>query len=168
MEIKICKGDITKMNTDAIVNAANTSLLGGSGVDGTIHRAAGKELLADCRGLNGCKVGEAKLTKGYNLKARYIIHTVGPVYNGGHKKEAELLYRCYYNSLALAQEHGIKTIAFPCISTGIYQYPFKEACKVALTAAMDFNKRDHGIAEVTFVCFSDLDYESFLEIYDNI
>jgi O-acetyl-ADP-ribose deacetylase (regulator of RNase III) len=154
----IIQGDITKLEVDAIVNAANNTLLGGGGVDGAIHRAAGKELLEECRQLNGCKTGKTKITKGYRLPARYIIHTVGPVYKDGSRNEAELLASCYRESLILAASNGIKTIAFPCISAGIYGYPFKEACLIALRTVENFLQENNHISKVFMVCFSDEDY----------
>lgn len=165
--IRILKADITKVQADAIVNAANSSLLGGSGVDGAIHRAAGKELLEECRKLNGCKTGEAKITKGYNLPSKYIIHTVGPVYRGGNYGEAELLYKCYNNSLSLTKNNEIKTIAFPCISTGIYGYPFEEACEIALNAISHFLNENSFLDEVLLICFSDKDYLAYLDVFRN-
>ncbi|WP_035609614.1 O-acetyl-ADP-ribose deacetylase [Haloferula sp. BvORR071] len=157
--MKAIQGDITKLEVDAIVNAANTSLLGGGGVDGAIHRAAGPELVAECRMLNGCKTGEAKITKGYRLPAKHVIHAVGPVWNGGTGKQAELLTSCYRNSLELAAKHGLKSIAFPAISTGIYGYSIEQATAIAVKTAPDFVK-EHPL-EVTFCCFSAKD----LEIY---
>jgi len=164
--VQIIQGDITKLDVDAIVNAANSSLLGGGGVDGAIHRAAGKQLLEECRKLNGCHPGEAKITKGYMLPARYIIHTVGPVYRGGDKGEPEILYSCYRNSLTLALENQIKTIAFPCISTGIYGYPFQEACKIALNEVFDFLQSAQNL-KVLLVCYDDNDYEVYNEVLCN-
>ena len=154
-KIKIHKRDITKLNVDALVNAANTTLLGGGGVDGAIHRAAGKELMEECKKLNGCKTGVAKITRGYNLSAKYVIHTVGPVWNGGKHNEDELLSRCYRNSLKLAVENGIKSIAFPAISTGVYRFPLERATKIALDEVAKFLKENDEIEKVIFVCFDD-------------
>lgn len=160
MNIQIIKGDITQLDVDAIVNAANSSLLGGGGVDGAIHRAAGKELLAECRLLGGCKTGEAKITKGYNLKARYIIHTVGPVYHN-REDDAVLLASCYKSSMALALENDIHSIAFPAISTGIYGYPKDKACKIAVSTIKEYDKYD---IDVYFVCFDSETYTLYNDL----
>ena len=164
--VEIIEGDITALALDAIVNAANESLLGGGGVDGAIHRAAGRGLLEECRALGGCATGEAKLTGGYNLPARFVIHTVGPVYADGKRGEARLLAACYANSLKLAREHGIKTIAFPCISTGVYGYPFEAACKVALGAIGDFLLRDERMEKIVLVCFGAADYALYKAVLE--
>ncbi len=159
--LSLIQGDITKLAVDAIVNAANSSLLGGGGVDGAIHRAAGPELLAECRLLHGCKTGDAKLTKGYRLPARYVIHTVGPVWQGGTQGEPELLASCYRRSLALATQHGLKTVAFPNISTGVYGYPKADACKVAIDTVTALLQTDTTIEQLTFVCFDDENYRLY-------
>jgi len=164
--IHIIHGDITRLEVDAIVNAANTSLLGGGGVDGAIHRAAGSQLLEACRKLNGCRQGEAKITPGYQLPAKYVIHTVGPVYSGGDKGEPEILYSCYLNSLSLAVDYQIKTIAFPCISAGAFGYPFQDACKIALNAVFDFLYCVQNI-KVFLVCYRDHDYKEYLMALNN-
>lgn len=155
MQIEIIKGDITKQEVDAIVNAANTSLLGGGGVDGAIHRAAGKELEFACRMLNGCKTGQAKITEGYNLPSRHIIHTPGPVWQDGEHGEPELLRSCYQNSLMLAAKTGCKTVAFPSISTGIYRFPVTQACEIALETMRHFEDPGNVIKKVIVVCFVD-------------
>jgi O-acetyl-ADP-ribose deacetylase (regulator of RNase III) len=152
--IEIVRGDITGCEVDAIVNAANESLLGGGGVDGAIHRAAGPGLLAECRALGGCPTGEARITGGHNLKARHVIHTVGPVWRGGGEGELQLLASCYRNSLALAVANGLRTIAFPSISTGAYGYPIGAACRIALSETLRFLEGDVTIEKVIFVCFS--------------
>jgi O-acetyl-ADP-ribose deacetylase (regulator of RNase III) len=153
--IEIIKGDITLQKADAIVNAANNSLLGGGGVDGAIHEAAGEELLAECRTLNGCETGEAKMTKGYNLPAKCVIHTVGPVWRGGNHNEKELLASCYRNCLKLASDNNLRTIAFPSISTGAYGFPSEPAAEIALTEIRRFLKSNSTIEKVVIVCFSE-------------
>ena len=160
--MKILRGDITRLAVDAIVNAANTSLLGGGGVDGAIHRAAGPGLLAECRALGGCPTGEARITRGHGLPARWVIHTVGPVWRGGERGERELLARCYRNSLALAARHAIETIAFPAISTGAYGFPPDEACRIALGEVERALEEHASIREVIFVCFDRLTEASYL------
>jgi O-acetyl-ADP-ribose deacetylase (regulator of RNase III) len=160
--IEIRQGDITRLAVDAIVNAANRSLLGGGGVDGAIHRAAGPQLLAECRGLGGCPTGEARITKGYHLPAKHVIHTVGPVYKG-HPNDARLLADCYGNSLRLALDHGLRTIAFPAISCGVYGYPIGDACQVALETTIAFIESHAAIEKVIFILFS----QDNLQVYQN-
>lgn len=155
MTLELHRGDITKLAVDAIVNAANSSLLGGGGVDGAIHRAAGPELLDECRALRGCPTGEARITRGYRLPARHVIHTVGPVWRGGADGEPELLASCYRNSLQLAVEHDIRTIAFPAISCGVYGYPIEQATRIAVAEVQTFLTVHPSIARVLFVCFGD-------------
>jgi len=171
MESKLValKGDITRLKVDAIVNAANRSLLGGGGVDGAIHRAAGRELYEECKTLGGCRTGEAKITKGYKLPAKYVIHTVGPIYGRENGREAELLANCYKNSLRLAAENNIQTIAFPSISTGAYGYPIEEASKIAVTTVKEVldDEKAH-IEKVYFVAFSDADLKVYQELLSNI
>lgn len=165
-KISLVKGDITKLKVDAIVNAANKSLLGGGGVDGAIHRAAGKELLEECRRLNGCETGDAKLTKGYNLPASFVIHTVGPVYNGGKYQEAEKLASCYRRSLEIATENDIKTISFPNISTGVYGYPKDEAAEIAIQTVKEFLQKNTVIEEVIFCVFDDENLNLYNRLLD--
>ena len=158
---RLVRGDITTLEVDAVVNAANSTLLSGGGVDGAIHNAAGPELLEACRKLGGCPTGEARITPGFGLRARWIIHTVGPVWKGGGKREAELLASCYHECLKIAEEHSVKTIAFPAISTGVYAYPIVQATEVAIREVANFG-RDHPLdMEVVFCCYSGEDYSVY-------
>lgn len=167
-KIELIKGDITKQQTDAIVNAANTSLLGGGGVDGAIHRAGGKAILDDCEAIRnrqgGCKTGEAVITNGGNLPAKYVIHTVGPVWNGDKAEKEQLLANSYNNSLKLAVANGVKSIAFPNISTGIYHFPKDKAAAIAVATVQDFLNENDSIDEVVFVCFDDENYDLYSEL----
>jgi O-acetyl-ADP-ribose deacetylase (regulator of RNase III) len=165
-KIEVRQGDITQLDVDAIVNAANTSLLGGGGVDGAIHRAAGPQLLAECRGIGGCPTGEARITRGYRLQARHVIHTVGPVYRGT-PRDRELLSSCYRNSLALAVQHKLRSIAFPAISCGVYGYPIEDACRVAVDTTCGFLETHPSLEKVIFILFSAGDlkvYQDYLAL----
>jgi len=160
-KIDLVLGDITELKVDAIVNAANNTLLGGGGVDGAIHRAAGPQLLEECRKLKGCPTGEARITRGYRLPAKHVIHTVGPVWTGGNRHEDDLLRACYLNTMILAAENGIRTIAFPSISTGAYGFPIDRAAKIAVTAISKCLATMEGFERVIFVCFSKSDYDIY-------
>ena len=162
--IEIVQGDITRQRVDAIVNAANTTLLGGGGVDGAIHRAAGPELLEECRALGSCSTGQARITKGYSLPAKWVIHTVGPVWHGGDSGEDDMLASCYRNSLALAERHDLKTIAFPSISTGAYRFPRERAAGISVTETLRFLGSNQSVEKVVFVCFSRDDYELYVRV----
>jgi len=159
--IEIIKNDITTLVVDAIVNAANSCLLGGGGVDGAIHRAAGRELLAECRLLGGCKTGQAKITKGYRLPARFVIHTVGPVWNGGNHDEHELLASCYRNCFALARKESLRTLAFPAISCGVYRFPVDQAVEIAVRETVEELGRNESLEKVIFACFGDDVYSAY-------
>ena len=166
--MEIMQGDITKLDVDAIVNAANRSLLGGGGVDGAIHRAAGPKLLEECRKLEGCNTGEAKITKGYNLKARHVIHTVGPVYSG-KAEDSRLLSQCYFNSLLLASQNSLYSIAFPAISCGVYGYPIHDACRIAIDTVCRFLKEGKSsVTKVIFILFSSKDYNIYEKYLNEI
>lgn len=164
----VIQDDITQLQVDAIVNAANNTLLGGGGVDGAIHRAAGPELLEECRKLHGCDTGQAKITKGYQLTAKWVIHTVGPVWEGGNSGEDELLAQCYRNSLALAVQNGIKTIAFPAISTGAYGFPLHRATKIAVNEVNNFLQSNDSLEQAIFVCFGQNAYNCYLQVMQEI
>lgn len=160
--VEVIEGDITKQRVDAIVNAANTSLLGGGGVDGAIHRAAGPELKNECETLDGCATGDAKITKGYKLPAKHVIHAVGPVWRDGQHGEAELLASCYRRSLALARQHGLTSIAFPAISTGAYRFPLEPATAIAVTEVRKFLEQNPNFEKVVFVCFGKAVYDAYV------
>jgi len=164
--ISVSLGDITKVNVDAIVNAANTSLLGGGGVDGAIHQAAGSRLLDECRTLGGCETGEARITKGYDLPARWVIHTPGPIWREGNHHEDELLANCYKNCFNLVEEYNIKSIAFPSISTGVYSFPIERATKIALKETQTFLNQNNHVTNVQFVCFNDTAYMVYKKLKD--
>jgi len=166
--IELLQGDLTVMDVNAIVNAANESLLGGGGVDGAIHRAAGPELLAECRTLRGCPTGQAKITRGYGLPAKHVIHTVGPVYRDGNSGEPELLRACYENSLRLAVDHGLRTIAFPAISCGVYGYPIEDAADIALSTTVDFLTAAESIDRVVFALFSQPALNTYRGVADEL
>jgi O-acetyl-ADP-ribose deacetylase (regulator of RNase III) len=166
--IRIMMGDITTLDVDAIVNAANPTLLGGEGVDGMIHWAAGSRLLEECRSIGGCPTGEARITGGYNLPARYVIHTVGPVYSIDRENAPQLLAACYLNSLKLAVDHGIGTIAFPAISCGVYGYPVEKAGRIALDTTREFLDKNESIAKVIFVLYSTRHYEVYMEYFNSL
>jgi O-acetyl-ADP-ribose deacetylase (regulator of RNase III) len=166
-KLEIRQGDITQLDVDAIVNAANTSLLGGGGVDGAIHRAAGPQLLEDCRSIGGCPTGEARITKGYRLLARHVIHTVGPVYSGS-ARDREKLSSCYRSSLALAVKHRLASIAFPAISCGVYGYPIEEACRVALDTTAEFLETHPSLQKVIFILFSAADLKVYKDYFNQL
>ena len=166
--IEIFEGDITKIEVDAVVNAANTSLLGGGGVDGAIHRAAGPELLAETRKIGGCPTGEARVTKGYRLPAKWVIHTVGPIWSGGNRNEDEFLASCYKNSLKAATQIGAVTVAFPSISTGAYRFPLERAVDIALRETKSFLQTNQSIEKVIFVCFGSEGYKKYEEVLKEV
>ena len=166
--IEIIQGDITKQHVDAIVNAANTSLLGGGGVDGAIHRAAGPQLLEECKTLNGCATGEAKITHGYQLPAKWVIHTVGPVWHGGGHHEKDLLANCYQQCFFLAEKHDISRIAFPSISTGAYRFPLEQATRIAIAETRHFLDSSSKLGKVIFVCFNQPVYNCYKQIFANV
>jgi len=166
--LEIMLGDITRLEVDAIVNAANESLLGGGGVDGAIHRAAGPELLAECKQLRGCRTGESRITAGYRLPAKFVIHTVGPVWRGGSNREPELLASCYRTSLSLAVEHGIETLAYPAISCGVYGYPYEPAARIAIRETTSFLDQQESIQKIVFACFGDELYRVYERVLREI
>ena len=168
VQIEVIQGDITKLKVDAIVNAANTTLLGGGGVDGAIHRAAGPQLLDECRHLRGCSTGDAKITKGYHLAAKFVIHTVGPVWAGGGRHEADLLKSCYRRSMELAHEHHIKTVAFPCISTGVYRFPKEQAAQIAVQTVRETIQDMPELEKIIFVCFQDEDFQIYQDLLAHV
>ncbi len=160
-KIEVIQEDITTLNVDAIVNAANSALLGGGGVDGAIHRAAGEDLYRECLGLRGCATGQAKITKAYRLPAKYVIHTVGPIWNGGNEQESELLASCYRNAMRIANDHGVRSLAFPSISTGIYRFPIDKACKIAFDTVMEALQQMERFEQIIFCTFSSGDFSIY-------